>query len=119
MTPNVESVSPDMSLRNFSDYMFAHKHLGYPVMENNKIIGTVSVLDIRGIGKDKQDNVFIKDVMHKDFLSISPEDDAMNAFKKMASNRNDRLIVQEDGKTVGIISWSDILHAIKMKDNLT
>jgi Zn-dependent protease/CBS domain-containing protein len=119
MTPNVESVSPDMSLRNFSDYMFAHKHLGYPVMENNKIIGTVSVLDIRGIGKDKQDSVFIKDVMHKDFLSISPEDEAMNAFKKMASNRNDRLIVQENGKTFGIISWSDILYAIKMKDNLT
>ena len=119
MTPNVESVSPEMNLRKLSDYMLAHKHLGYPVMENNKIIGTVSVLDIRGVGKDGQDSVLIKDVMHKNFLSISPEDDAITAFKKMARNHNDRLIVQENGHTVGIISWSDILHAIKMRENQT
>ena len=119
MTPNVESVSPDMTLRQLSDYMFAHKHLGYPVMENEKIIGTVSILDIRGTGKDRQDSVLIKDVMHKDFLSISPDEDASNAFKIMARNHNDRLIVQKDGKTVGIISWSDLLHAIKMKENQT
>jgi len=117
MTPNVESVSPDMSLRKLSDYMFAHKHLSYPVIENDRIIGTVSVLDIRGVGKDKQDIVLIKDVMHKDFLSISPDDDAMDAFKTMASNHNDRLIVQENEHTVGIISWSDVLHAIKMREN--
>jgi len=119
MTPNVESVSPDMSLRKLSDYMFAHKHLGYPVIENDKIVGTVSVMDLRGIGKDRQDSVLIKDVMHKNFLSISSEDDAINAFKTMARNHNDRLIVQENGNTVGIISWSDVLHAIKMKENQT
>ena len=117
MTPNVESVSPDMSLRKLSDYMFAHKHLGYPVIENDKIIGTVSVMDLRGVGKDSQDSVLIKDVMHKNFLSISPEDDAIDAFKIMARNHNDKLIVQENGHTIGIISWSDVLHAIKMKEN--
>ena len=117
MTPNVESVSSDMSLRKLSDYMFAHKHLGYPVIENDKIVGTVSVLDIRGVGKDKQDSLLIKDVMHKNFLSISPEDDAINAFKTMAKNHNDRLIVQNNSEIVGIVSWSDVLHAIKMKES--
>ena len=57
--------------------------------------------------------------MHKDFLFISPEDDAINAFKTMAKNHNDRLIVQDDGHTVGIISWSDLLHSIKMRENQT
>jgi len=117
MTYNVESVTPDMSLRKLSDYMFAHKHLGYPVMENGKIIGTVSILDIRGIGKDRQDSVFIKDVMHNNFLTISPNDDAINAFKIMAKNHNDRLIVLEDNKIVGIVAWSDVLHAIKMRED--
>ena len=119
MTPNVESVSPDMSLRKLSEYMFSHKHLGYPVMENDKIIGTVSILDIRGVGKERQDSVLIKDVMHKDFFSVSPGDEAMDASKTMARNHNDRLIVQENGHTVGIVSWSDILHAIKMKEGQT
>jgi Zn-dependent protease/CBS domain-containing protein len=119
MTPNVESVSPDMSLRKFSDYMFTHKHLGYPVMENQKIIGTVSILDIRGVGKDQQDTVLVKDVMHKNFLSIAPGEEAIAAFKTMARNHHDRLLVQEDGRTVGIVSWSDVLHAIKMRENHT
>ena len=119
MTPNVESVSPDITLRKLSDYMFAHKHLGYPVIENGKIIGSVSILDIRGVGKDRQDSILVRDVMHKDFLSIKPDDDAINAFKTMAGHHNDRLIVQEDGQTLGIISWSDILHTIKMKENQT
>jgi Zn-dependent protease/CBS domain-containing protein len=119
MTPNVEAVSPDMSLRKLSDYMFAHKHLGYPVMNDGKIVGTVSVLDLRGIGKERQDTVLIKDIMHHHFLSVSPEDDAIDAFKTMAKNHNDRLIVQKDGNTVGIVSWSDVLHAIKMRQNHT
>jgi Zn-dependent protease/CBS domain-containing protein len=119
MTPNVESISPDLSLRGLSEYMFAHKHLGYPVMENGKIIGTVSVLDIRGIGKDRQDSVYVKDVMHKNYLSVSPEDDAITAFKTMAKNHNDRLIVQNQNQIVGIVSWSDVLHAIKMKESQT
>lgn len=119
MTPNVESVSPDMSLRKFSDYMFAHKHLSYPVIKNEKIVGTVSIMDVRGVGKERQDSVLVNDVMHKDFLSISPNDDAINAFKAMARNHNDRLLVQEDGHTLGIVSWSDVLHAIKMRENQT
>jgi Zn-dependent protease/CBS domain-containing protein len=119
MSPNVESISPDLSLREFSEYMFAHKHLGYPVIENRKIIGTVSVLDIRGIGKNLQDSVYVKDVMHKDYLSISPDDDAIIAFKTMARSHNDRLIVQNHDQILGIISWSDVLHAIKMRENQT
>jgi Zn-dependent protease/predicted transcriptional regulator len=118
MTPDVEFVSPDMSLQQFSDYILIHKHFVYPVMENNKIVGTVSVFDIRGIGKERKDSVIIRDVMHNDFLSISPENDAMNAFKIMAKNRNDRLLVQKNGHIVGIVAWSDILHAIKMRENL-
>ncbi len=119
MSPNVESVSPDMSLRKLSDYMFAHKHLVYPVMKNDKIVGTVSVMDIHGIGKDRQDSVLVKDVMHKDFRSISPEDDAINAFRAMVRNHHDRLIVQNNSQIVGIVSWSDVLHAFKMRENQT
>jgi predicted transcriptional regulator len=57
--------------------------------------------------------------MHKDYLSISPDDDAIIAFKTMARSHNDRLIVQNHDQILGIISWSDVLHAIKMRENQT
>ena len=73
-------------------------------------------LQLKRIEKDKQDSIFVENVMSKDVISLSPEDDAIDAFKLMARKNIGRLIVKEHGKVVGIVSRSDLLHAIKMKE---
>lgn len=115
MTPSVDSVSPMMTLREFSEYMVAHKHLGYPVMDKSQVLGMMTINELHKVEKEKQDSTSVNDVMRKDVFSISSNEPAISAFKKMMKNNHERLLVQKEGKYIGIISWSDLLRAIKMK----
>lgn len=115
MSPNIDSVSPDMTLREFSDYMIIHRHLGYPVMENNNLLGIMTINELHKVEKHKQETTLVRDVMRKDVLSISSDEGAIAAFKMMAKSNHERLIVKQDGNVLGVISWSDLLRAFKMK----
>lgn len=116
MTPHVEFVSPDISLHQFINFVHTHKHSSYPVLENDKLVGIITVMDLHNIDKEKQDTTFIRDVMHKEVLTISPDEPANTAFKTMIRHTNERMIVKENDKIQGILSWSDLLHAIKLKE---
>jgi Zn-dependent protease/CBS domain-containing protein len=115
MTPTVDSVSPTMTLREFSEYMVTHKHLGYPVMEKNKVLGMMTINELHKVEKDKQESTFVNDVMRRDVFLISLNEPAISAFKMMMKNNHERLLVQKEGQYIGIISWSDLLRAMKMK----
>jgi Zn-dependent protease/CBS domain-containing protein len=116
MTPHVEFVSPDLTLHQFIDFIHTHKHTSYPVLENQKLVGIITVMDLHTIPKNNQDTTYIRDVMHKDVLTISPDEAANNAFKTMIRHTNERMIVKENETVLGILSWSDLLHAIQMKE---
>jgi predicted transcriptional regulator len=115
MTSSIDSVSPTMTLRDFSEHMLKHKHLGYPVMENNQVLGMITINELHKVEKEKHESILVKDVMRKDVFSISSDEPAVSAFKLMMKNNHERIIVQKDGKYVGIISWSDLLRAITMR----
>ena len=48
----------------------------------------------------------------------SPDELAANALMKMSKLDAGRLPVQENGKLMGIVTRSDILHAIRVKTEL-
>jgi Zn-dependent protease/CBS domain-containing protein len=115
MTPHVEFVSPELTLHQFTDFIHTHKHTSYPVLEHDKLVGIITVMDLHNIQKTDQDATYIRDVMHKDVLTISPDEAANTAFKTMIRHTNERMIVKEGDKVLGILSWSDLLHAIQLK----
>jgi Zn-dependent protease/predicted transcriptional regulator len=115
MTPHVEFVSPDLSLHQFTDFIHTHKHSNYPVLDHDKLVGIITVMDLHNVQRNSQETTLIKDIMHKEVMTISPDEAANNAFKKMIRHTNERMIVVEHDKVLGILSWSDLLHAIQMK----
>ena len=115
MTPVIDSIPPTMTLQEFSEYMIVHKHLGYPVMENNHLLGMISINDLHKVDHQKLKNTLVQDIMHKDFLSISPDESASTAFKIMTRNNHERLIVKKDGVYLGIISWFDLQRAVDIQ----
>jgi CBS domain-containing protein len=115
MTTNIDAVSPELTIHEFSEHMQTHKHLGYPVIEDKHLLGLITINELHKVVRGEQDNLQVKDVMHKDVLSISPDDDAYTAFRLMTKNHHERLIVKKVDNVLGIVSWSDILHAIRLK----
>ncbi|MEM0214428.1 MAG: M50 family metallopeptidase [Archaeoglobaceae archaeon] len=105
MTKDVISVSPETRVGEVIDLMFRHKHLGYPVVKDNNLVGIVTLKDIM----NADPNAKVEEVMSKEVITLSPKDRAFEAFRLMSERGIGRIPVVEDGKLVGIVSRSDLM----------
>jgi len=115
MSTPVITVPPDMSLDSFSDFIMIHKHMGYPVTDDTILLGIVTFNDVHEHKKNSA-SLQIKDVMTTPVITITPNHDAVDAFKIMAKHGIGRLVVTKNNQVQGIISRSDLLHTIKRKE---
>jgi len=113
MTPaeNVITVSPKNTLQDVLYLIRETGHLGYPVVENGKIIGMITLSDINSVPEDELVKLRVEDVMSRKIIVVSPEDNLENALKLLIRHDIGRLPVVENGKLVGIITRSDIMRA--------
>lgn len=114
MTPaeDVVSVSASLPLDELLERMMTHRHSGYPVLENDDVIGMITIDDVRAIPPGEQDTTTVSDVMSTDLVTIEDTDDAMKAFFDLAQHNIGRLIVtDEHGDFQGIITRTDLVRA--------
>lgn len=117
MTTDVTTVDESMPLNEFITLVFQKKHPGYPVMQNGTIVGMITVEDARFVSEAERYAFTVKDVM-KEIVSIHPDATALEAFNEMGMHSIGRLVVQDEEKNmIGIISRSDLMTAIYLKDS--
>lgn len=114
MTRDVVTVSPGTNVSELIKTMLNKRHLGYPVIDRDKnVVGIVTLEDLQ---KSEGDREIVANIMTRPVITIKEDQDAMEAFKKISHNNLGRLIVvNEDGKMVGIISRTDIMNALKIR----
>jgi CBS domain-containing protein len=83
-----------------------------PVVEGDKLIGTVTDRDIAirvvAEGKDPEKTT-VGEIASRDLVTIDPQQDLDEALRLMARHQVRRLpVVEEDGKLVGIVAQKDI-----------
>lgn len=61
---------------------------------------------------EKMAKIKVRDLMSKDVISISPEENIIEAATMMEKNKIDRLPVIRSGRLVGIIARPDLLRAL-------
>jgi len=117
MTPreDLDVVSENTSVAELLERMFTERHTGYPVMQNDRLVGMVTLDDARSIKEVERDAYRVGDVMSNDLTTISPDADAMAAIETMQKNNVGRLPVVDDaGEVVGLISRSDLVTAFNI-----
>ena len=115
----VYSVSPDESVFSALELM-ADKNIGaVVVVENEKVVGILSERDYaRKVilhGKTSKDTP-VRDIMTEKVLYVRPDNASDECMALMADKRIRHLPVLEHDKLIGIISISDIVHAIIEED---
>lgn len=108
----VDSVSPDTSVAALLERMFSERHTGYPVMENGRLVGIVTLSDARGVDAVERDAFTVEDVMTTELETIAPDAEAMDALNRMQQLRIGRLLVVENDELVGLISRTDLMTAL-------
>ncbi len=111
----VYSISPEQSTYEALQIMAKHDIGAVAVMENGKLVGIISERHysrhIALEGKSSH-NTPVKDIMRKQFYSVTPDTKVNVCMRIMTEKRRRYLAVMEEDTCVGIISIGDLMKAI-------
>ncbi len=118
MTADVLTASSDMSVIEADEFMAVRQIRRLLVVENDKLVGIVSLGDVRE-GKSSKNTfsgsgtVKLKKIMTRDPITISEDATIALAAQTMLSTKVSGLpVVDADGKLAGIITESDIFRMV-------
>jgi CBS domain-containing protein len=112
MTPSPTTVEPDASVVEAARTMRERDTGIVPVVENGKLIGTVTDRDIvvRLIAEGRDPgSATVREIASTDLVTVDPQQDLDEGLRLMARHKVRRLpVVETDGRLVGIVSQADV-----------
>jgi len=121
MIEDVVNVQPDLTVRELvTDYFLRYGFKGFPVMENNKVTGVVSLHEIKNIHQANDQTTRVTDIMLSldDTMVISPETSLVIAMRKMLTENIARLLVMENDQLLGMITKTGLMRFLEIKNIL-
>ncbi|SEH52648.1 Zn-dependent protease (includes SpoIVFB) [Halopenitus malekzadehii] len=116
--PELDVVTEETTVAELIDRMFRERHTGFPVMDNETLVGMVTLADAQGVSEVERDAYLVEDVMERDLITVSPGTEAMDALQTMQRNDVGRLpVVDADGTLVGLVSRTDLMTAFNVIQN--
>jgi Zn-dependent protease len=121
MTENVVTVDWLLPVEELvREYIYKYQFTNFPVFNRDEFVGMVSLEGVKTIAKDLWAFKQVRDIMTPvEFVHcLKPNEDATEAWAKMASSDIGRMPVVEDEKLVGIVTRRDIMNLFKIKSDL-
>jgi Zn-dependent protease/CBS domain-containing protein len=112
MNPQVAAISPEMTIEQVvHDYFLRESPSALPVEEGERLLGMVSIDDVRKVRRERWTTTTVRDIMEPvtEEVTLHPEDDAWDAASRMAETNRDRLLVTSEGGFVdGVVTQGAI-----------
>jgi CBS domain-containing protein len=111
MSPEVQMVDPDHTLRDAAALMKKIDAGILPVAENERLVGMITDRDIavRGVAEGKGPTTKVRDVMSHEVKYCFDDEDVAHVAENMAELQVRRLPVMDRNKRlVGIVSLADL-----------
>ncbi|MFC1588900.1 CBS domain-containing protein [Pseudomonadota bacterium] len=134
MTTNLRTVTSDKKLGEVVSLMCIYRYSGIPVVDDGKLVGTVSESDVLGkmfpkledlmgsmatVNYDEQMSQYadvvhvrVKDVMTPAVITIRPDVHILQAASMMCGRKFRRIPVAVGDELVGMVSMGDVHKAI-------
>jgi Zn-dependent protease len=116
MSSPVMTVAPTLPLPKVIEMMYATKHLGFPVTERDALVGMVTVADVQRMSPIDRDAMQVRDVMNRGVIAVTPETPVVDVLRIMGAKDIGRVPVVEKEKLVGIVTRTDILKVVELKE---
>lgn len=119
MNEDPVTVTPDISIDTFlENYVKRYRFSQYPVVEDSRLVGCISVQDIEKLPGEERAERHISDVLGScaPANTVSPDTDAIKLVTEMSHpDANTLYMVVENEHLVGVISLKDLREIIAMK----
>lgn len=122
MQKDVRTIAPESSVAELVRAMADSRVSGLPVVTPaGHVVGVVSATDVLQASSEPQDakaratlfeHTMVRDLMTPDPYVIQPDADVREAAKHMLYADVRRLFVEDQGRLVGVITQTDIAHAV-------
>lgn len=124
MTAQVITITPQTTLPEVQRIMLEHKIRRLPVVKSDKLVGIVTLGDIREAKPSDattlsiyelnylMDRLTVKDFMTPNPITIPPDATIVEAARLMVEHKVGGLPVVDHGKLVGIITETDLCRVL-------
>lgn len=115
MSSPVTTVPPNLPVSQVITMMYSSKHLGFPVVERDTLIGIITLADINRTSPIDREAMQVRDIMTRDLIVLPPSAPVIDALRIMSSHDIGRIPIVQDDKIIGIVTRTDILKVTELK----
>jgi CBS domain-containing protein len=118
MIRDVVTTAPDLSLKPLiADYFLRYGYRGFPVMTDGKVLGMISLANVKNLSEQEQADKMVEQVMTpiNGAMTILPETSLIEALKKMSQEKVTRLLVMRGDQMMGMITQTGLLRFLEIK----
>ena len=119
MNKELISLNPSMSIvEALKNQFFQIDYSTLPITSENKLLGLITISDIKRIPRSRWDTTYISKVMNKVSKnnSLSLDDEATVALTKMLRSQLDLLPVVDDNRLVGFVTQDILLGLMEARE---
>lgn len=115
MSSPVTTVPPNLPVSQVITMMYSSKHLGFPVIERDTLIGMVTLADVNRTSPIDREAMQVKDIMTREPITLPPAAPVIDALRIMSARNIGRIPIVQDGKILGIVTRTDILKVTELR----
>jgi Zn-dependent protease/CBS domain-containing protein len=122
MRNNVPAVPPDMSVSNLVyKFIIGMGESAFPVVSGDRIVGLVSLEDVRKVPRDDWERTTISEIMTRaeQLAVVGPQEVASEALKQLEQHDVRQVPVVEDGHLIGLLRRRDIMRWLQTQSEFT
>jgi predicted transcriptional regulator len=111
MTPQPETVPPDLSLQRFvDDHILRERFQAYPVARNGQPVGLIALEQVKPVPREQWATLTVQDVMAPlDRVAVvTPNDTMTDVLQKLAGSTGGRVLVVRNDHIEGLMTRSDL-----------
>lgn len=120
MRTDPPTVSPALTVEELvNDGVMGTDDHAFPVVEENRLVGLVTLQDIRTVGRQSWGDIHVRQIMTPvdQLISINLNEDAAEAMVKLRTQDVRQLPVMQDGALAGLLRRRDIIKWLQLQSD--
>ncbi|MGJ3238012.1 MAG: M50 family metallopeptidase [Anaerolineae bacterium] len=115
------TVAPTIPVDSFlHDYVMRSDDSAFPVVDNDQLLGIITMTDVRKISREQWRETTVRDIMtpFSDLITISPDDDAADSLKTLSQHDFRQLVVADGDRLKGLLRRRDVLKWLQIQTDI-
>jgi Zn-dependent protease len=121
MNSNPITVQSNLSIEELvNEYILRHHFHMFPVVQNSKILGSISTQEVKKIPKEEWSQRSVNEILIPcgEENKVGPDTDALEVLSILRRAGRSRLMVMDGDRLAGVVSLKDLLKFLSLKLDL-